>query len=373
MTRRKAATEPSEVELDLWTRRFSAMVDSGVSLMCCLQVLAEEPTSGPLRQITREVAAKVEHGQTLSEAFNAWPTVFDESYVAEIVTGEVGGILDVTMRRACERRGVRTAASPRGVKDQLTRQDLADWCWRFGHMLTAGVDLLFALDTLSKLGPPLLQDISRECHGEVRVGLSLAPADHASSDQNIALWRYPGVFSQTTLQLIAVGVWHGPLDKMLQEAAALLDYEADLEAAGKLPPLALESVKRERGTQAKKPGVEHPVIKRVNEIFIAALCLQAEGIQFSPTEADKGEARIFKDGVPADTMPVENYQQAVRRVKIMAGLDPFAQTEGQGTIYVDYQGRESRFHVRASATPLAPLGGCLWLSFEKDSKTVELQ
>jgi len=251
-------------ELALWTRRFAVMVESGVSLVRCLKVLEEEETSGAMREVTRDLRARVERGDTLSEAMKAWP-IFSEPYLALIRTGEVGGVLQLALQRLATR--LEDGLLPGGYAEGITRTDLADWFWRFATMLEAGVPLLTAVQTLSEFGPSLLREISQQMAREIAAGFSLAPMSaqaEAPNQPQPVMWRYPGVFTPTVRQLAGMGVWFGPLTNYLRVVSDLLDHEAALESAGKLPPLSVEPAAAPAPVAS---DAEHPVIRRVNELL----------------------------------------------------------------------------------------------------------
>lgn len=86
-------------ELAVFTRQFSTMVNSGLPLVQCLDILARQTDSPALRQVTSEVTADVEAGATLAEALSRRPRAFDSLFVHMVEAGEAGGILDDILKR----------------------------------------------------------------------------------------------------------------------------------------------------------------------------------------------------------------------------------------------------------------------------------
>jgi len=356
-----------DVALAVWTRRFSRMVDAGVSLVHCLKVLEDEPTSGDMRDISHALRGKVARGDILSEAMRTWPDLFGEEYVSFVRMGEVGGVLDVALRLLVAR--IERGRLVRTYRDEPTRADVAEWFWWFGKMLEAGVPLLSALETLSQIGHPVLRDISQQMHEEVRSGFSLAPMsarEEAPGAPQPAMWRYPGIFTPTARTLAGFGVWHGPLAPALLGVAELLEQEARLEAEGKLPPLSAEQA---HGPAPVAPGATHPVVHRVSELIKTLLRSEAEVADLRPVEEGKGVAVLQKaDGEVVLTQELYFYPQVLRRIKLLAGLDPLARDEEgyrRSQIHVRVDDKEYKLLVRTG-------GDRLVLSVGKETDTVQL-
>lgn len=83
----------------IFARQFSTMIDAGVSLVKCLDVLAQQTEDEKLRGILREVRQAVEDGSTLANAFNKHKLVFGELFINLVHAGEIGGVLDEVMQR----------------------------------------------------------------------------------------------------------------------------------------------------------------------------------------------------------------------------------------------------------------------------------
>jgi type IV pilus assembly protein PilC len=95
----KAGGKVKDKELAIYTRQFSTMIDAGLPLVQCLNILAEQSESKNLRDVTSLVARSVEQGSTLAEALRRHPRTFDELFVNLVEVGETGGILDTVLQR----------------------------------------------------------------------------------------------------------------------------------------------------------------------------------------------------------------------------------------------------------------------------------
>ncbi|MEO7796064.1 MAG: type II secretion system F family protein [Thermoanaerobaculia bacterium] len=83
----------------IFTRQFSVMLDAGLPLVQCLEILGEQEENRTFREIIQQVRTDVESGSNLAEAMRKHPKAFDNLYVSMIAAGEAGGILDVILQR----------------------------------------------------------------------------------------------------------------------------------------------------------------------------------------------------------------------------------------------------------------------------------
>jgi type IV pilus assembly protein PilC len=86
-------------ELSIFTRQFSVMIDAGLPLVQCLEILAQQQENKYFQQILFQVRQDVEEGSTLSAAMARHPRVFDQLYSNMVEAGETGGILDLILQR----------------------------------------------------------------------------------------------------------------------------------------------------------------------------------------------------------------------------------------------------------------------------------
>ncbi len=86
-------------DLSIFTRQFSVMIDAGLPLVQCLEILAQQQDNKYFQQILLQVRQDVEEGSTLSAAMARHPRVFDQLYANMVEAGETGGILDLILQR----------------------------------------------------------------------------------------------------------------------------------------------------------------------------------------------------------------------------------------------------------------------------------
>jgi type IV pilus assembly protein PilC len=86
-------------ELSIFCRQFSTMIDAGVSLVRCLDVLGEQNSSPKLKKIILDLKLEVEAGNMLSKAMSKYPGTFSNLFVGLIRAGEVGGVLEESLQR----------------------------------------------------------------------------------------------------------------------------------------------------------------------------------------------------------------------------------------------------------------------------------
>jgi type IV pilus assembly protein PilC len=86
-------------ELAIFTRQFSVMIDAGLPLVQCLEILAGQQENKFFQKVLVNTRSQVEGGATLSAAMRSSPKVFDALYVNMVEAGETGGILDTILQR----------------------------------------------------------------------------------------------------------------------------------------------------------------------------------------------------------------------------------------------------------------------------------
>jgi type IV pilus assembly protein PilC len=92
----------SEKQLCTFTRQFSVLQDAGLPVLRSLRILKNQLKPGVLKNALIDVVDDVESGSALSEALARHPKVFDRLYVNMVRAGEVGGALEVILRRLAE-------------------------------------------------------------------------------------------------------------------------------------------------------------------------------------------------------------------------------------------------------------------------------
>jgi len=86
-------------DLVTFTRLFATMIDAGLPLVQCLDILAQQQPKPAFASILKDIKNSVEGGSTFSDALRKHPRVFDELFVNLIQAGEAGGILDSILGR----------------------------------------------------------------------------------------------------------------------------------------------------------------------------------------------------------------------------------------------------------------------------------
>src|SRR5277367_7053674 len=86
-------------ELAIFTRQFSVMIDAGLPLVQCLEILAGQQENKTFQKVLNGTRASVEGGTTLSVALKQYDKVFDALYYNMVDAGETGGILDTILQR----------------------------------------------------------------------------------------------------------------------------------------------------------------------------------------------------------------------------------------------------------------------------------
>src|SRR5213595_3873616 len=86
-------------DLAIFTRQFSVMIDAGLPLVQCLDILSQQQENKYFQQVLAQIRQDVEEGSTLAAAMSRHPKVFDQLYSNMVEAGETGGILDLILQR----------------------------------------------------------------------------------------------------------------------------------------------------------------------------------------------------------------------------------------------------------------------------------
>lgn len=89
----------SKRALAVFTRQFSTMLNAGLPLLNCLEILGKQTESAGLKRVLADVRADVEGGLSLADALRRQPKVFDNLFVNMVESGETGGALDTILQR----------------------------------------------------------------------------------------------------------------------------------------------------------------------------------------------------------------------------------------------------------------------------------
>ena len=89
----------STKELAVFTRQFSVMIDAGLPLVQCLEILASQQENKAFARALVGVRSSLEAGSSLANALRQYPRIFDDLYTRMVEAGETGGILDTILQR----------------------------------------------------------------------------------------------------------------------------------------------------------------------------------------------------------------------------------------------------------------------------------
>jgi type IV pilus assembly protein PilC len=88
-----------ERDVAVFARQFATMINAGLPIIQCLDLLAEEETNRTFKKVVRGIKEDIEGGSAFSDALKQYPDIFDDLFVNLVAAGEAGGILDVILNR----------------------------------------------------------------------------------------------------------------------------------------------------------------------------------------------------------------------------------------------------------------------------------
>ena len=133
-------------DLVVFTRQFATMIDSGLPLVQCLDILAGQQDNKTFQVMLYKVKEDVEGGSTFADALGKHPKAFDELYVNLVAAGEVGGILDTILNRlaAYIEKAMKLTKKVKGAMVYpVTIMSIA--------VIVVGVILVFVIPTFAKM------------------------------------------------------------------------------------------------------------------------------------------------------------------------------------------------------------------------------
>jgi len=86
-------------DLSIFTRQFATMINAGLPLVQCLEILGSQNDNPTMRKVIEQVKTDVEGGSTLAEAMKRQKSTFSDLYINMAAAGEAGGILDNILNR----------------------------------------------------------------------------------------------------------------------------------------------------------------------------------------------------------------------------------------------------------------------------------
>ncbi len=135
-----------EKDLVIFTRQFSTMIDSGLPLVQCLEILASQQDNKAFQEILYKVKESVESGSTFADALGKHPKAFDQLFVNLVAAGEIGGILDTILTRlaAYIEKSMKLKKQIKGAMVYpITIMSIA--------VVVVGVILIFVIPTFAKM------------------------------------------------------------------------------------------------------------------------------------------------------------------------------------------------------------------------------
>lgn len=133
-------------DLVVFTRQFATMIDSGLPLVQCLDILSGQQENKTFKEILVKVKESVESGSTFADALAKHPKAFDQLYVNLVAAGEVGGILDTILARlaAYIEKAMKLKKQVKGAMVYpITIMSIA--------VIVVGVILVFVIPTFAKM------------------------------------------------------------------------------------------------------------------------------------------------------------------------------------------------------------------------------
>ncbi|MBU1195948.1 MAG: type II secretion system F family protein [Proteobacteria bacterium] len=88
-----------ESDVIIFSRQFSTMIDAGLPLLQCLDILHTQQENPTFKKNLKKIKESVETGETFADSLKKFPKVFNELFINMVAAGEAGGILDIILKR----------------------------------------------------------------------------------------------------------------------------------------------------------------------------------------------------------------------------------------------------------------------------------
>src|SRR5207247_315605 len=229
-------------EIAIFTRQFSVMIDAGLPLVQCLEILGSQQKNRAFQKVLFQVRQDVESGSTLADSLRKHPKVFNNLYCNMIAAGESGGILDTILQRLAQyiEKAVKLKSAVRSAMiypvavitiavgvvlkipvlgDLMRKISVARFCRTLGTLIQSGVPILEGLEITARTsGNAIVEDAIMATRKSIEEGKTIAgPLEDT------------GVFPSMVVQMISVGEQTGALVTMLSKIADF--YEDEVYAA----------------------------------------------------------------------------------------------------------------------------------------------
>ncbi len=257
-------------DIAIFFRQFSVMIDAGLPLVQCLEILAANQENATFQKTLTGVRTTVEGGSTLANAMRQFPKVFDDLSTNMIEAGETGGILDIILQRLAQyvEKAVKLKSAVKSALIYpvavislavLVVGALLKWVVPIFSNLFAGLGVALplptrivmglsafvgqfwwffiiggvgaVLGTLITSGVPILEGLSitARTSGNAVLEEALMKVRKAIEEGRTIVdpLRESGVFPNMVTQMIGVGEATGAMDNMLQKIADFYEDEVD--------------------------------------------------------------------------------------------------------------------------------------------------
>ncbi len=155
----------STKELVIFTRQFATMIDSGLPLVQCLDILSSQQENPTFKDVLLKVKDSVESGSTFADALAKHPKVFDQLFVSLVAAGEVGGILDTILTRLAA-----YTEKAMKLKKQIKGAMVYPATIMSVAVVVVGVILYFVIPTFAKM----FADFGSDLPGPTKVVIALS-------------------------------------------------------------------------------------------------------------------------------------------------------------------------------------------------------
>lgn len=152
-------------ELVIFTRQFATMIDSGLPLVQCLDILSSQQENPTFKDVLLKVKDSVESGSTFADALAKHPKVFDQLFVSLVAAGEVGGILDTILTRLAA-----YTEKAMKLKKQIKGAMVYPATIMSVAVVVVGVILYFVIPTFAKM----FADFGSDLPGPTKVVIALS-------------------------------------------------------------------------------------------------------------------------------------------------------------------------------------------------------
>src|SRR5206468_2192153 len=235
---------PTPKDIAVFTRQFSVMIDAGVPLVQCIELLASTQANKKFSAALKAVQTEVESGNSLAASMKNQPKIFDDLYTNMVAAGEAGGILDTIFQRLSVyieknvklKRAVQSAMVYPTAVVLIASGVITLILWKVVPMFTElfasmGVDL--PLPTRIVSGVPILDclDTTTRTSGNAIIEEAILNVKKAISEGRTIVdpLKESGVFPSMVVSMIGVGEQAGALETMLTKIATF--YEEEVDAA----------------------------------------------------------------------------------------------------------------------------------------------